>query len=100
MDDIELLLPEILGNDPSDLSVSRIRLQGTLEQRLPSIPGLSVERFYMADRAADAAEYAQAIGISSDEMRRLGVIMRAKSRAEERLAQRIAEDRGSYVEFM
>ena len=54
----------------------------------------------MADRAADAAEYAQAIGISSDEMRRLGVIMRAKSRAEERLAQRIAEDRGSYVEFM
>ena len=100
MDDIELLLPEILGHDPSDLSVSRIRLQGTLEQRLPSIPGLSVERFYMADRSADAAAHAHAIGISNDEMRRLGVIMRAKSRAEERLAQRIAEGRGSYVEFM
>ena len=100
MDDIELLLPEILGHDPSDLSVARIRLQGTLEQRLPSIPGLSVERFYMADRGADALEYALAVGMANDERRRLDVIMRAKSRAEERLAQRIAEGRGSYVEFM
>ena len=100
MDDIELLLPETDTADPRYLSVARVRLQGTLEQRLPSVPGLSVEKFYMADRSADALAYAQAIGISSDEMRRLGVIMRAKSRAEERLAQRIAEGRGSYVEFM
>ena len=100
MDDIELLLPETVTADPRDLSVARVRLQGTLEQRLPSIPGLSVEQFYMADRAADALAYAQAIGISYDELRRLDVIMRAKSRAEERLAQRIAEGRGSYVEFM
>jgi len=100
MDDIELLLPETDTVDPRDLSVARVRLQGTLEQRLPSIPGLSVEQFYMADRAADALAYAQAIGISYDELRRLDVIMRAKSRAEERLAQRIAEGRGSYVEFM
>ena len=54
----------------------------------------------MADRSVDALNRAIAIGIASDEMRRLGVIMRAKSRAEERLAQRIAEDRGSWVEFM
>ena len=100
MDDIELLLPETDTVDPRDLSVARVRLQGTLEQRLPSIPGLSVERFYMADRSVDALNRAIAIGIASDEMRRLGVIMRAKSRAEERLAQRIAEGRGSYVEFM
>ena len=100
MDDIELLLPETHTVDPRDLSVARVRLQGTLEQRLPSIPGLSVEQFYMADRAADALAYAEAIGLSYDQMRRLDVIMRAKSRAEERLAQRIAEGRGSWVEFM
>ena len=100
MDDIELLLPETDTVDPRDLSVARVRLQGTLEQRLPSIPGLSVEQFYMADRAADALAYAEAIGLSYDQMRRLDVIMRAKSRAEERLAQRIAEGRGSWVEFM
>ena len=40
------------------------------------------------------------LGISYEEMRQLDIIMRAKSRAEERLAQRIAEGRGSYVEFM
>ena len=101
MDDLELLLPDIGETDLlDDLSVGRIRLQGTLEQRLPSIPGLSVEQFYMADRAADALAYAQAIGISYEEMRRLGIIMRAKSRAEERLAQRIAEGRGHWIEFM
>ena len=100
MDDIELLLPEILLDDLSDLSVDRIRLQGTLQQRLPSIPGASIESFYMADRAAEAAAYAAAVGLSYEEMRQLDIIMRAKSRAEERLAQRIAEGRGSYVEFM
>ena len=100
MDDIELLLPEIDIDDASDLSTARIRLQGTLEQRLPSIPGLSVEKFYMADRAADALEYALAIGLSNDALRKLDVIMRAKSRAENRIAQRIAEGRGDYVEFM
>ena len=100
MDDIELLLPEIDITDLTDVSLDRIRLQGTLEQRLPSIPGLSVEKFYMADRAAEAAAYAAAVGLSYDDLRRLNVIMRAKSRAEERLAQRIAEGRGSWVEFI
>ena len=100
MDDIELLLPDIETVAPVDLSTARIREQASYEQRLPSIPGLSVERFYMADRGADALAEAIAMGISADEMRRLAVIMRAKSRAEERISQRIAEGRGSYVEFM
>ena len=100
MDDLELLLPDIETTNPSDLSTARIRLQGTLQQRLPSIPGLSVERFYMADRSADAAALAAAIGLTYDDLRRLDVIMRAKSRAEERLAQRIAEGRASWVEFI
>ena len=100
MDDLELLLPEIGPEGPVDLSTSRLRQQANYSQRLPSIPGLSVERFYMADRAADALEYALAVGMANDELRKLGVIMRAKSRAEERIAQRIAEGRGSYVEFM
>jgi len=100
MDDIELLLPEIGVNVPADLSTARIREQASYQQRLPSIPGLSVERFYMADRGADALEYALAVGIANDELRRLAVIMRAKQRAEERLTNRIVEGRGSYVEFM
>ena len=54
----------------------------------------------MADRAAEAAAYAAAVGLSYDDLHRLNVIMRAKSRAEERLAQRIAEGRGSWVEFI
>ena len=45
MDDIELLLPEIDIADLTDVSLDRVRLQGTLEQRLPSIPGVSVEKF-------------------------------------------------------
>ena len=100
MDDIELLLPEIDITDLTDVSLDRVRSQGTLEQRLPSIPGVSIEKFYMADRAAEAAAYAAAVGLSYDDLRRLNIIMRAKSRAEERLAQRIAEGRGSWVEFI
>ena len=46
MDDLELLLPELLMNTP-DLSVDLIRLQGTLQQRLPSIPGAGVESFFL-----------------------------------------------------
>ena len=100
MDDLELLLPEIGIEDPRDLSTARIREQASYQQRLPSIPGLSVEKFYMADRAADALEYAIAVGLANDQLRRLAVIMRAKQRAEERLTNRIVEGRGSYVEFM
>lgn len=92
MDDLELLLPELLMNTP-DLSVDRVRLQGTLQQRLPSIPGVGVESFFMSDRAAEAAAMAEAIGIAYEEDRQRAIIMRAKSRAEERVAQRYAEGR-------
>ena len=68
MDDLELLLPELLLNTP-DLSTDRIRLQGTLQQRLPSIPGVGVESFFMGDRAAEALAMAQAIGIAYEEDR-------------------------------
>ena len=92
MDDLELLLPELLLNTP-DLSVAQIRLQGTLQQRLPSIPGAGVEAFFMGDRAEEAAARAQAIGIAFEEDRQRAIIMRAKSRAEDRVAQRYAEGR-------
>ena len=92
MDDLELLLPELLLNTP-DLSADRIRLQGTLQQRLPSIPGAGVETFFMGDRAAEAAAMAQAIGVAYEEDRQRAIIMRAKSRAEDRIAQRYAEGR-------
>ena len=92
MDDLELLLPELLLNTP-DLSAAQIRLQGTLQQRLPSIPGYGVESFFMGDRAAEAAAMAEAIGIAYEEDRQRAIIMRAKSRAEDRIAQRYAEGR-------
>jgi len=92
MADLDLILPELLMNTP-DLSVDRIRMQGTLQQRLPSIPGAGVEAFFMGDRAEEAAAMAAAIGIAYEEDRQRAIIMRAKSRAEDRLAQRYAEGR-------
>ena len=92
MDELELLLPELLMNTP-DLSMDRIRLQGTLAQRLPSIPGAGVESFFMGDRAEEAEIMAEAIGIAFEEDRQRAIIMRAKSRAEDRVAQRYAEGR-------
>ena len=85
MRDIDITL-EDLGASIPDTSVERLRLQGTMLKRLPSIPGVSVEGFFMSDRAAEAAAIAAAIGVAYEEDRRRAIIMRAKSRAEERLA--------------
>ena len=86
MDDIELLLPEIDITDLTDVSLDRIRLQGTLEQRLPSIPGLSIENSIWQTVLLKLQPMQQQLDLSYDDLRRLNVIMRAKSRAEERLA--------------
>ena len=85
MRDLDITL-EDLGASIPDTSVERLRLQGTMLKRLPSIPGVSVEGFFMSDRAAEAAAIAAAIGVAYEEDRRRAIIMRAKSRAEERLA--------------
>ena len=85
-------LPELPG-DIQNLDVRTLRTQGTLLARLPSIPGVSVERFFMTSRAEEAAALAQAIGIAYEEDRQRAIIMRAKARAEERIAQRYAEGR-------
>ena len=85
MRDLDITL-EDLGASIPDTSVERLRLQGTMLRRLPSIPGVSVEGFFMSDRAAEAAALAEAIGIAYEDDRRRAVIMRAKSRAQERLA--------------
>ena len=92
MDDLDLLLPEMPG-EIQDLSVSRLRQQSNYQQRLPSIPGVSVDKFFMGDRAAEAAMYAAAMGIAYDEGRAMDVSMRAKARAQARLAQAYAEGR-------
>ena len=86
----DLGLPELPGAIPN-LDVQTLRTQGTLVNRLPSIPGLSVEKFFMSSRQEEAAAYAQAIGIAYEEDRQRAIIMRAKARAEERIAQRYAE---------
>ncbi len=85
-------LPELPGAIPS-LDVQTLRTQGTMLSRLPSIPGVSVEKFFMASRADEAAAIAAAMGIAYEEDRRRAIIMRAKARVEERLAQRYAEGR-------
>ena len=87
---LDLELPGLPGVIPN-LDVETLRTQGTLVNRLPSIPGVSVEKFFMASRQEEAAAIAQAIGITYEEDRQRAIIMRAKARAEERIAQRYAE---------
>ena len=85
-------LPELPGEIPN-LDVRTLRTQGTMLARLPSMPGVSVEKFFMSSRADEAAAIAAAMGIAFEDDRRRAIIMRAKARAEERLAQRYAEGR-------
>jgi len=85
-------LPELPGEIPN-LDVRTLRTQGTMLARLPSMPGVSVEKFFMSSRAEEAAAVAAAMGIAYEDDRRRAIIMRAKARAEERLAQRYAEGR-------
>ena len=95
MHDLELLLPELLMNTP-DLSMDRIRLQGTLQQRLPSIPGAGVEAFFMGDRAAEAEAMAIAIGIAFEISRRQKMVMAARAREEDRILQALAQRRRAW----
>ena len=88
----DLELPGLPGDIPS-LDVRTLRTQGTMLARLPSILGVSVEQFFMMSRAEEAARIAEAIGLSYAEDRARAIIMRAKARAEERIAQRYAEGR-------
>ena len=53
-------LPELPGAIPA-LDVRTLRTQGTMLARLPSIPGVSVEKFFMAGRAEEAAAIAYAM---------------------------------------
>ena len=89
---LDLDLPELPGDIPP-VDVRTLRSQGTLLSRLPSIPGVSVEKFFMMSRAEEAAQTAAAMGIAYEDDRRRAIIMRAKARAEERIAQRYAEGR-------
>ena len=89
---LDLDLPELPGEIPN-LDVRTLRTQGTMLARLPSIPGLSVEKFFMMSRADEAAQIAAAMGIAYEEDRQRAIIMRAKQRAEARIAQRYAEGR-------
>ena len=90
----DLELPELPGAIPDDYSVAALGRRGTMSKRLPSIPGASVENFFMSSNGAEeAAAYAYAMGIAYEEDRQRAIQMRAKSRAAARLAQRIAEGR-------
>lgn len=89
---LDLDLPKMPGDIPS-LDLRTLRTQERVLTRLPSIPGVSVEKFFMMSRAEEAARIAAAIGIAYEEDRRRAMIMRAKARAEERFAQRYAEGR-------
>ena len=89
---LDLELPDLPGVS-ENLDVQTLRTQGTLLRRLPSMPGVSVEKFFMSSRVDEAAAIAAAMGIAYEEDRQRAIIMRAKARAEERIAQRYAEGR-------
>ena len=93
MRDLDLDLPELPGNIPN-LGVEQLRLQGTLGVRLPSMPGVSVENYFMGNRQEETTAQMAAMGLAFEEDRQRAIIMRAKMRAEERIAQQIAE--GTY----
>ena len=89
-DDIEerVDLPEI-----RELSTQSRRAEGRVP-RLPQMPGVSVDKFFMSNaREIEAEEYSYAVGIAYEEKRRRDLIMRAKARAAARLAHAIAESR-------
>ena len=89
-DDLDraLDLPEIQA-----VSVQALRQAGRLPG-LPQMPGRSIDKYFMTNyRAEEAAAYAYALGIAYEEKRRRDIIMRAKARAAERIAQAIAEYR-------
>ena len=87
----DLALPDLPGAIP-DYSVKSLGRRGTLSKRLPSIPGVSIERFFMSSNGAEeAAARNYAIGVAFEEDRQRAIRMRAKARAASRLAQRIAE---------
>ena len=92
MRDLDLDLPDMPGNIPN-LSVEQLRLQGTLGTRLPSMPGLSVENYFMGNRQEETTAQMAAMGLAYEQDRQRAIIMRAKARAEERRAQRYAEGR-------
>lgn len=89
---LDLELPELPGV-LQNYDVATLGRQSTLLNRLPSIPGVSVEKYFMTSRAEEAAQIAAAMGIAYEEDRQRAIIMRAKARAEERIAQRYAEGR-------
>ena len=85
-----LELPDISYPDGD---IRSLREQTRVMIRLPQIPGASIERFYGSNRAEEAAAYAEALGIAYAKDRRRAIIMRAKARAEARIAQLYAEGR-------
>ena len=58
---LDLELPDLPGVI-ENLDVQTLRTQGTLLRRLPSMPGVSVEKFFMSSRADEAASIAAAMG--------------------------------------
>lgn len=89
LDDL-LDLPDI-GYANYDLGTAK--QQTAHHIRLPSIPGASVEKYFAAYRQEMAMQNAIAQGIAYEEDRQRAIIMRAKARAEARLAQAYAEGR-------
>ena len=90
----DLIIDDLPGAIVDNYSVASLGRRGTLSKRLPSIPGHSVEKFFMSSNGAEeAAARSAAIGIAFEEDRQRAIRMRAKSRAAARLAQRIAEGR-------
>jgi len=87
-------LDAMLGLPAIDsVSVQALRQAGRIPS-LPQMPGQSIDKFFMTNyRDEEAAAYAYAVRVAYEERRRRDIIMRAKARAAQRIAQAIAEYR-------
>ena len=89
-DDLDAMLdlPEMQA-----VSVQALRQAGRIPG-LPQMPGRSIDKYFMTNyRAEEAAALAYALKAVYEERRRRDIIMRAKARAAEKIAQAIAEYR-------
>ena len=82
----KLLIPEV--------SVNKLRRQGTLAKALPAIPVLGAEKFSNTNwRAIEAEQYAQAMKASYDLTKAYDRHMTNRAKAKDRARQRWSERR-------
>ena len=85
-------LPEI-----QEQSTRAIRLRGTIQKQLPGIPNLNTaDLLGYNPKAQEAAELAEAMRIAFEITRRQNMILAARAREADRIAQALAQRRRAW----